>query len=86
MESSANVNTEKFSGTRRCDEVIHLLDQALEIEPIIIDHHQERLDALREFSGLCWYKVGEGEISASECEQNILWFQNWVEHGESGAV
>lgn len=78
MQSSANTNTEKMSGTRRCSEIIRLIDSVVEIEPIIIDEYQDKLDSLRDYSALAWWKVGAGEITTTECEQAITLFEDWV--------
>lgn len=83
MEASPSVYTEKMSGVKRCAHIISLIDPLLELEPIIIDEYQEKLDALREYSGLCWWKVDAGEMTAVECEEAITYFERWIETGNS---
>lgn len=47
--------------------------------PELSDTHQDNLQALREFESLCWLEVDNGRLSASDAEEAIWAFIEYIE-------
>lgn len=62
----------------RCTELTRAIDA------VIINHYQNRLEGLQEFTELVADEVKAGRITYAEAQEGLEMFIAWVETGDSG--